>query len=363
LKDRPIVVTDRLLKMKSKFLPRLCSPKKLSEILTKNQYEIRGPQYPEGGIGEWLAWLGKKNIPILACGKPFSDDLETQDRELISVIQTQQAKHKKIIVWTGSLRLCALKKHLMNRKFSSAVYIQLEAPFHRWRTKRAEGWLKINPHSFFWLTRSPLLPLEMFRTWNLRKGPLISPDELEKKFLYFASTLSKIIQQKRFQPPQALFHPFSINMFQSPQLNSLSRFEKTFLWERIHRGESVVLPNRGVVCLASLEIGHVAEEAAHYVRLWNSREKFFSPYRAIVEEAFAFLGSRWIDPTRKEDFSVEEKGPWSFIHQMGYGLGAHLAERWEESKKSQAQILRLWYVHPSNETKAFELWRELWTLT
>jgi hypothetical protein len=100
----------------------------------------------------------------------------------------------------------------------------------------------------------------------------------------------------------------------------------------------------------------MAEEAAHYARLWNDPGREFGPYRVALEEALAFMASTWFDPARKPPVkNAGKKSAWEAAHRFGYRLGFRLSRRWHESARSRTFLRRIWSEIPSGEQEARDL--------
>lgn len=282
------------------------------------------------------------------------------DQKLVKRLQTKTTS-RRTILWTGALRLSPnhLPK-LCKEKNIEATFVCLEAAEARWESGRVKGWVTFSPDLYLFVERSPLLSLEHYRAWSTNSDSKLSQENRTKAFHRSLQTICKAVGQKLPPKPTKIFSPFELEVFQYLSDRRNREATRTFIWDRLVRGESALLPRERMVLLSTLDEGHLAEEAAHYLRLWNVGEQRFGPIGIATEEALAFMASTWIDPDRRQPLKTGKNlTDWEEVHQAGYQLGALLAKRWRASKRARRVLQEAFWVVPTNEADAEDLWQLL----
>ena len=321
------------------------------------------PEKPEGGCLSLLEFVRKNRLPLVLMGGNRS--LPEADRAIVKRTLSTLRKGKRAIIWTGSLRLSPSKLPALFMKYGIVPFsISLQTPEVRWRHSISRGWMIVQPSVACYVERSPLLTLELRRIWNSHGGSFLQPEKLESEFYQVAKEIIRRAGQKISLKKIRLIHPFDVNHLNDIANGRAGKPFGSFLKTRLIRGESAYLPSIRTVLLSTLDRGHLAEEVGHCVRSLGAPDTPSGPYKTAVEEAFAFMASRWIDRSRPEPgFDQSEGTLWETVHRMGYRLGARLSDRWFESRKARSKIADLWRVLPRKEKEAQRLWKSMVEMT
>jgi len=162
-------------------------------------------------------------------------------------------------------------------------------------------------------------------------------------------------------------------------------------------GQSVLVTGANVIVLNINEPKHINEEASHYVHfnISNIHKGKRMPDEwllvSAIVEMFGFLGSKILDPSRKNDFNgrpdyfqiarnkkvpfedavqklnaLPEKFENEFIYTQGYSLGERIFYALETGQISSAYVNRLFrqgFCKSGQATKAFrDLRQEVWPI-
>ncbi len=354
-----ILITDRFPKSSQSLLNRLLRGEVSTNDFLKNVFETSSGLYTEKGVVQLLEWVRKQRIKVIACGT--SGSLEGQDLRLIQTILKYKNPNSTIWVWTGSIRVAPCHLPSSFRGFNeNALFLSLDSPETRWHNFMSKGFLRLGSNCFVYLNRSPLLSLELFRAWRTKDGPVLSPSHLKTRLFDFISEIAQIAGEPAPPKPMKVLHPFETASLKWILSGSISKSVRSFIYERLKRAESAVVPQYRIILLSTLDMGHVAEEAAHYCHLASYHKCRFGPIFSVVEEALAYLASTWIVPGRNERWSEKrDVSSWKTVHKLGYSLGKKLSQEWKKSKKARSMILECWRIRPKNEKEAGLLWQEM----
>jgi hypothetical protein len=280
------------------------------------------------------SWLSREKIRVRTTR--FSPgSMKGEDAALARLIEAESIRNTKIVVWTGALRLAPshLPKQLgaIQRR---CVFVLMHAPQVRWRLDGSSEWARMGRSHFCWVNVSPLLSLEYRRAFHSRVTLLLRPEELERKFSQYCSAIVRRTVAPWPHPVRFLWTAFALEKWKRPY--------PKFLVDRLMRGESAVVPKDRTVLLSSLQAGHVAEEAAHYVRLSRTHNPKADAFSVAREEALAFMASLWIDPQRKVPARPKKQTPWAKVHWEGYRTGKELYRKQREGKITMNDLRAVW---------------------
>jgi hypothetical protein len=130
---------------------------------------------------------------------------------------------------------------------------------------------------------------------------------LEGRFRFLARTVARFLGIETPELREALEEVAVYTAGDLSFLDSLpfSQRERKQVEKQILSRESYYIPRARVAYLANLSVNHAAEEAAHFVRHVVSGTSDASRgladefYARILEEAYAFCGSKIVNPRRK----------------------------------------------------------------
>ncbi len=300
-----------------------------------------------------LQFLRKHQFKILTCaGTTF----ESQTKNMMKHIVRVERDTDKVIVWTGHLRLSSpvFKKFMIGL---CPYYVYLQSNELRWNFPSKKGWVTFQDCAAN-LDASPLLSLSLYSAVDEKNSQVILPQDLEKTFHVMLKNIRHQLKQKKSSRPSKILHVFSrekIREISRTKNKKLLRFYK----ERVMAAESATMPKQKTVLLSSLMKSHLAEEAAHYLRLSSRKKMYFSNTAVIIEEALAFFASLLISPEREIPEKPKKMDVWEYVHYTGYSLGHRLHKAWSRSAKNKNKIRELWQHHPENETQAKMLLMQL----
>ena len=180
---------------------------------------------------------------------------------------------------------------------------------------------------------------------------LILPKMLDGVFNQMLDVIRKQMKLKSVHKPKKILHVFDSNNIRHIQKIKNIRL-RTFIQNRVMKGESAVMPKERMILLSTLNSSHMAEEAAHYLRIASQKHKDFGPAMTMVEEALAFFASLLLFPHRQMPVLKKGRTVWDEVHVVGYEMGFKLWKIWNRSKKSRLMIQKLWKLHPVNEFEA-----------
>lgn len=277
------------------------------------------------------AWLTKRRVKRMVL--QGTGDFGQRDARLAAALTKLIAHGETVLVWTGALRLSPA--HFPSRLKSLRPLgwsLILEAPEVRFQRGAGDKWFHVSDRVAGWTGRSPLLSLELFRASREKNARSLHPDDLLSYFYFTAFEISKRLKLTSPQRPRRIIHPYDLEGLAF--LSGMRGKTGAFLRERLLRGESSVVPSEELVLLTSLDPGHVAEEAMHFVR-WGTKGRMpETEAEMIVEEGYGELARRWFAPESKRELlpkGREAKGAWARVHLEGYRLGARMAKAWEKA--------------------------------
>lgn len=294
-----------------------------------------------------LSWMKKNRIRVISIS---NTNVEVQTRQMHSIVRKNSQKYDHILIWTGHLRLSSTK---FQKKFNefTPLYVYLQSNELRWKFPNAKGWRKISNQEMAWMDNSPLISIDHFRSQDEKDFMLILPEMLDGVFNQMLGVIRKQMKLKSVPKPKKILHVFDSNNIHRIQKIKNIRL-RTFIQNRIMKGESAVMPKERMILLSTLNSSHMAEEAAHYLRIASQKYRDFGPAMTMVEEALAFFASLVLFPHRQMPIMKKGKSAWDEVHSVGYELGFKLWKTWNRSKKSRPMIQKMWQLHPMNEFEA-----------
>jgi uncharacterized iron-regulated protein len=159
----------------------------------------------------------------------------------------------------------------------------------------------------------------------------------EARFRFLARTIARFLGLDTRAFREALSH---VSVYTAGDLSFLdtlpvSARERKQIEQQILSRESYYIPRARIAYLANLSVNHAAEEAAHFVRNIVSgaggepRGLSDAFYARALEEAYAFCGSKIVNPRRKcpheAEFERMLRGGDAFTRQVARYVLAHRA--------------------------------------
>ncbi len=270
--------------------------------------------------------------------------------QMTSIAEKNLNQYDYIVIWTGHLRLSS-KKFQQIFKNHKAMFIYLQSNQLHWKFPNQKLWKKIDSNQIAWMDSSPLISIDHYRSSEEDGFILIKPQMLPFIFMQMMREISKIMKQKNIDKPKKILHVFDTQNIKA--IDSIrSKSLKKFIVDRVMKGESAVIPHKKLVLLSTLNLSHISEEAAHYLRTAHNKVVEYGEMMSLVEEALAFFASLLLFPSREIPVSSKSKNAWERIHAGGYKLGLKLLHVWNASEKNKSMIRKLWKLHPRNEFEA-----------
>src|SRR5262249_45657589 len=161
---------------------------------------------------------------------------------------------------------------------------------------------------------------------------------LEARFRMLARTVARFLG---LETPQLRSALDQVAVYTAGDLSFLDRVaasprERRQIEKQILSREGYYIPRAGIADLATLPVNHAAEEAAHFVRhvvsgasADDARELPDAFYARALEEAYAFFGSKIVNPRRKcphePEFERLARAGDAFTRQVARLVLAHRA--------------------------------------
>ena len=223
------------------------------------------------------------------------------------------------------------------------------------------------------------------------------------------STRQARLEEKTYEALCDLEDEFQIEIEDYPEvrwLGRLGKFEDLGLPEKYREsvefnqqsGGSIFLYQPNIIILNKDSVHHRNEEVAHCLHLRTSKPSLYDKDKKdwfalnVLIEMFGFLGSKILDPSRKNPYSQypdyfsiasnegvnikEALGPLRdlddktlsefLIHSQGYALGERMFYAFEEGQLSRERVrkfLRNKFEKPRQATRTFQrLRKEFWPI-
>lgn len=195
----------------------------------------------------------------------------------------------------------------------------------------------LRPGEYCLVNTSPLVAQQSFLDW-VDDGELVETTQPERTFKELARLIARFLGLKL---DGALDE---VEVYTSGDLSFLSRLHESGLFtarelaqvrRQILARESYYIPRAKIAFLAGLSMNHAAEEAAHFLRhvITGDMERPRAPidafYARALEEAFAFFGSKIVNPRRKtahpEDLDKKARTDPPHGRRVARAVLAHLA--------------------------------------
>ena len=291
--------------------------------------------------------LKKRKIEIIAIGSRVE---KANDLKFLAMT-TLVNDYDQIFFWTGHLRLSnATFQKIQNT--TDAVFLYLQSNELHWRFIRKTSWQRVKPKTYVFLNNSSLISLDCYSASQDYVDRMVDVPKVETEMSDLQKKISTVMKDRRKLKKPNISHIFNLR-----SLKKLNQFKKnktllSFIEIRILAGESLTLPKEKTILLSTLRRSHLAEEIAHYMRMFARANYEFGRHSIVLEEALAFFASLLISPNREIPESKKKLSGWDQVHQDGYRLGFRLWENWKQSKKMRDIIRHLWCVQPKDDKES-----------
>jgi uncharacterized iron-regulated protein len=183
----------------------------------------------------------------------------------------------------------------------------------------------------------PVVVQQSYLDWIEGGVEPLDDTHLEARFRFLAHTIARFLGLETRAFREALSH---VSVYTAGDLSFLdtlpvSARERRQIEQQILSRESYYIPRARIAYLANLSVNHAAEEAAHFVRNVVSlagdepRGLVDAFYARALEEAYAFCGSKIVNPRRKCPHEVEFermlRGGDAFTRRVARYVLAHRA--------------------------------------
>lgn len=259
-------------------------------------------------------------LPIVGIERSGTASLGVRDRFFARAIVKAARRHRgsAVVVLAGQLH-CATPhlpkevarafgksqapKQLIVYQNAESVWFELERQGLEHDTEA----VRIGPAEFCLVNTSPLVAQQSFLDW-VEDGELVETTQPERHF----KRLARMIAQ--FMGLRAGAALDEVQVYTAGDLSFLQRLRETGVFNRrelaqirrqILARESYYIPKARIAYLGGLSMNHAAEEAAHFLRhvatgdMTPERGLIDDFYARTLEEAFAFFGSKIVNPRRK----------------------------------------------------------------
>ena len=166
----------------------------------------------------------------------------------------------------------------------------------------------VRPGEWCLINTPPTVVQQSYLDWIEGGAQPLESGHLEARFRMLARTVARFLGLETAQLKAALEHVAVYTAGDLSFLDALpaSARERRQIERQILSRESYYIPRARVAYLANLSVNHAAEEAAHFVRHVVSGASSDEPralpdafYARTLEEAYAFFGSKIVNPRRK----------------------------------------------------------------
>ena len=397
------------------FLKRELSLDELSQVLHPEAEPLMGGWESYASILRWAQNSGARVIGLDPSRKsPKHHSLGYRDRFAAKLLKRAIRKHQpsQTFILMGEMHLApdhlpsALRQCGLPASEVLTIYQHCDPLYFDLQRRNLEHGTEVSRLSdaaFYLINTSPIVSQLSFLTW-LEAEDLQGIDHSpEEKFMAAGKLVDSSFNLGKAD---------SLEQADILSVTGLDRIEKVLrrhenetlvreLRRHILNADSYVIPQEGLVYLASPSINHAAEEATHWLRYACSgsqtpiskRDAF---YHRALEEAIGFFGSKLVNPQRKclraemcksiaksrsRDISPELKRlakaahahtrllagekPRGFriaqldfqlfdqlAHLIGYQLGERLYHGFREQLISQSKIRDLFFADLSPENEA-----------
>jgi hypothetical protein len=232
-----------------------------------------------------------------------------------------------------------------------AIYWKLQ---ERGRELDVEAVL-VRPGEFCLINTPPVIVQQSFLDWIEGGDEPLESDHPERRFKELAAFVASFLglDDTAFREALAeaqVFTAADLSFIEKLPNRGFSQRDIKMIERQILARESYYIPRAHLAFLANLSVNHTAEEATHFLRHVCSgasdepRGLVDSFYARALEEAYAFCGSKIVNPRRKcahePQFERMLRGTDRFQREVARFVLAHL--RLERGQRRNASLRRLY---------------------
>ena len=309
-----------------------------------------------------------RKLPVVAIDAPGG--LEARDEYAARRIAKAVRAHPGAQVLTLTGQLHVAPPHLpasVSRALGQAgsglaalsVYQNCEAIYWDLQTAGRELDVEaalIRPGEFCLINTPPVVVQQSFLDWIEGGDEPLESDHPERRFKDLASLVARFLRLDDAAFREALdgvqvFTAGDLSFLSTLPERGFSKKEIRTIERQILARESYYIPRARIAFLGNLSVNHAAEEATHFLRHVVSgaseeeRGLVDSFYARALEEAYAFCGSKIVNPRRKCPHEPEllklQRGPDRFQREVARMSLAHLRlERGERPRSAMRTLYR-----------------------
>ncbi len=229
-----------------------------------------------------------------------------------------------------------------------AIWFSLQASGRALETEA----VLVRPGEWCLLNTPPVVAQQSYLDWiDGGESPLDGDsDRVERRFKELALLVAKFLDldSKKLRHELAHFSVFTagdLSFLRTLPSRGFSKTEIKQIERQILSRESYFIPRAKAAYLANLSVNHAAEEASHFLRHIASgagdeaRPLLDGFYSRALEEAFAFFGSKIVNPRRKcaqeiDWLRLAHRAPDAFTRDVARMVLRHLRIERGETRRS-----------------------------
>ena len=316
-----------------------------------------------------LAEARKHRLPVVAIDLLGTARTTLPERDAYAARRIAQALARapgaQLLALAGQLHVApahlpaAVARELSVKPISLSVYQNCEAIW--WALQREGRELEVEacvvrPGEWCLINTPPVVVQQSFLDWIEGGAAPLESSHPETRFRELAMLVARFLRLDGKELRTALEH---VSVYTAGDLSFLGRLrgrgfsprEIQQITRQILSRESYYIPRAKIAYLANLSVNHAAEEATHFLRHVVSgageeeRGLVDAFYARALEEAYAFCGSKIVNPRRKcphaPEFERLARGTDPFTRQVARFVLGHLRiERGEQSRGSLRSLYR-----------------------
>ncbi len=283
----------------------------------------------------------RRNLPVIAIDRAggLAERDEYAARRIAGAVQRHPGA--QVLVLTGQLHVApphlpaAVARQLKGRALQAlTVYQNCEALYWALQAEGRELDVEavlVRPGELCLINTPPVIVQQSFLDWIEGGEEPLESDHPERRFKELALMVAHFLDLDDAAFREALdgvevFTAGDLSFLQTLPNRGFDNAEIHTIERQILARESYYIPRARIAFLANLSVNHAAEEAAHFVRHIVSgasedpRGLVDSFYARALEEAYAFCGSKIVNPRRKcphePEFERLLRGPDRFQREV-----------------------------------------------
>ncbi len=272
-------------------------------------------------------------------------DIRGRDDDAMTVLDAALSGAGKgpLLVLTGELRaspasLLGGLQRLVGAEHVAAVYCDLPGPYLRdiLRGGEGRGWSALGNGRFCECRQSPLASLQTCLAVRVHDEVPVRGDRLAEVVRNLVRRIARFVRAEAPRLPEIRVlgpgDPRTLSV--AAASGRLDRDALEFLAGRMAAGESRMIPEANLLYVGNIAAGHVAEEAAHWLRALTGGADYCrygedAFWGVAVQELLGYYGSKVVSPGRRPPGVAElpanqENRGEALAHIYGYNLAERL---------------------------------------